>query len=97
MATQSFLVCLIKATRRIFPFLSSAPRRKGVFSKVHNMAGAWDFFTHLMLFSDDLQRHVLIELYPTVSSGNREGALGSLRGQRGSGLLYKHGVNHGQG
>lgn len=47
------------------------------------MAGAWDFFTHLLLFSNDLQRHVLMELYTTVSSGNREGALGRPRGQRG--------------
>lgn len=36
------------------------------------MAGARDFFTHLILFSDGLQRHVFMVLNPTVSSGNRE-------------------------
>lgn len=64
----------------------------------HKMAEARDFFTHLLLFSDGLQRHEFMVLYSTVSSGNREGTLGSSRGRRGGGLLYKQGsVNHRQG
>lgn len=56
-ATQSLLPWCIKVSRRVFPFLSSAPRRKGILSKVlevqsHKMAEARDFFTHLLLFSD---------------------------------------------
>lgn len=52
----------------------------------HKMAGAWDFLTHLLLFSNDLQRCVLVGLFPIVSSGNREGRLVGSRGQRDNGF-----------